>query len=86
MAKRKRGDAQRLKVGAYSPSLEDLRGLLKEAFRSLGGGEAFLKAERKGFSRTTATLGLTPRGGGLPRIPLPQFARGGGRIGDPAPP
>jgi hypothetical protein len=41
MAKRKRGDAKRLKDGAYSPSFEDLRGLLKEAFRSLGGGEAF---------------------------------------------
>jgi hypothetical protein len=43
-----------------SPSFEDLRGLLKEAFRSLGGGEAFLKAERKGFSRADATFGLTP--------------------------
>jgi hypothetical protein len=60
MAKRKHGDAERLKDGADCPSFEDLRGLLKEAFRSLGGGEAFLKAERKGFSRASATLGLTP--------------------------
>jgi hypothetical protein len=86
MARRKDPRAKRLKNGAGSPSFEDLRGLLKEAFRSLGGGEAFLKAERKGFSRANATLGLTPRGGGLPRVPLPQFARGGGRIWDPAPP
>ncbi|MGA2905342.1 MAG: hypothetical protein ABSD98_16045 [Candidatus Korobacteraceae bacterium] len=31
------------------PNFEQLRGLLKDALRSLGGGEAFLREERNGF-------------------------------------
>ncbi len=45
MTKRK-PDAKRLEGGAHSPSFEDLRGLLKEALHSLGGGEAFMRGER----------------------------------------
>ncbi len=37
--------------GAKAGTFDELRGLLKDAFRSLGGGEAFLRKERSSFYR-----------------------------------
>jgi hypothetical protein len=39
--------------------LDDLRGIAKELFRELGGGEAFIRKERNSFSNERSTNGST---------------------------